>query len=58
MESKSALLIGCATGIGAAIALDLSSKGWHLTLADISQQKLEEVAYQCSKNQQGKQFTK
>lgn len=57
-QNRSAFVLGCATGIGRAIALDLASKGWHLTLVDIDAQGGQQTANECSRLLQGKHLVR
>jgi NADP-dependent 3-hydroxy acid dehydrogenase YdfG len=43
-DSRTAVITGAASGIGLETARALAAKGWRLTLADIDQQRLDEIA--------------
>ena len=47
LERKRALLTGAASGIGRAIALQLSRRNTHLCLVDIQEERLEQTAAEC-----------
>jgi NAD(P)-dependent dehydrogenase (short-subunit alcohol dehydrogenase family) len=43
-DGRTAIITGAASGIGAALAADLSARGCHLALADVNLDRLKEVA--------------